>query len=439
MFLSTSCLSDWLDIKPDKKMVLPASLKDIQALMDNTQILNIAMPAIGEVGTDDYFIADDRWQSMSSAEYRNAYIWAEKIYEEGTSVNWNNPFQAIFYANLALESLDKLDDLESLHAKSLRGSAHFFRAWAYFQVAQIYCDQYDVLAAPSKLGLPLRVQSDINLSSKRSSIKETYDLIREDIGMAITLLPEKQDLAVRPSKAAAYGLSAIFHLQTGDYQKALEHAVSCSNIYNTILDYNLLNQALTYPFRMLNEEVIFHSSVETNNAIFATNAFNVVHELYADFDLSDLRRELFFRSNGKEFTFKGSYNGNNALFNGIATDEIILIQSECLARLGKFSEARQEINSLLKKRYKTGSYHGNIPEADEELLDFILRERRKQLIFRGRRWWDLRRLNKDPRYAKVLQRVVVEKRYELNSNSPRYTLPFPDDVIRLSGMEQNAR
>ncbi len=438
MFLTTSCFTEWLDIKPDKKMVLPASLKDIQAMLDNTEILNTGMPSLGEVGTDDFFINDDTWQNLGLPENRNTYIWAENIYEDESSVSWNIPYQAIFYTNLALESLDKLPDHESDQGRSLRGSAHFFRAWAYFNLAQIFCLPYDASDGEKQLGLPLRLESDVNIPSRRSSIRETYDVIREDLSRAVDFLPERQTVAVRPSKAAAYAFSAIFYLQTGDYSKALQNAESCLSIYNELQDYNSLNPALAYPFIRLNKEVIYHSTLG-GNAVFGNNGFYIIPELYNEFEADDLRRDLFFRTSGLNITFRGSNNGNNTFFNGIATDEIMLIKAECLARLGRSGEALKELSDLLKYRYKAGTYREPELSGDQEVLDHILLERRKQLVFRGRRWWELRRLNKDSRYAKTLKRDVLGKTYELSSNSVRYALPFPDDVIRLSGMEQNLR
>lgn len=439
MFLCLSCMSNWLDIKPDKKMVLPSTLKDIDAMLGNTAVLNVGMPILGEVGTDDFIISDELWASMSGAEYRNAYIWAESLYEQNTSENWNNPYQAIFYANLALESLDKISDPDSEKEKHLRGSAYFYRAWSYFQLAQLFCSPFDASDASDKLGLPLRVQSDINIPSRRATVKETYDLIKADLTRAAELLPERQPLAIRPSKPSAFGLSAILYLQIGDFINALENAERSLAIYGELLDYNTLDPVKSYPFALLNREVLFHSSLTTGNSVFSSNAFNVTPELYNEFKEGDLRKLLFFKTNGTGFTFRGSYNGNYVTFNGICTDEIMLVKAECLARLARPVEAAQELEKLLRYRYKDGAFPKISSLNDENLLEQILLEKRKQLIFRGRRWWELRRLNNEVNFAKVLRRHVEGKTYELPIKSIRYTLPIPDDVIRLSGMEQNPR
>ena len=63
-------------------------------------------------------------------------------------------------------------------------------------------------------------------------------------------------------------------------------------------------------------------------------------------------------------------------------------------------------------------------------------ERRKELIFRGLRWIDIKRLNLEG--ANIEQRRFLDgKEYILEPNSNRYALPLPDDIIRLTWMEQN--
>jgi len=73
-----------------------------------------------------------------------------------------------------------------------------------------------------------------------------------------------------------------------------------------------------------------------------------------------------------------------------------------------------------------------------EALDTILVERRKELAFRGLRWSDLRRLNKEG-WGIMLNRNLNGVPYTLPPNSELYTLPIPPDVIQLSGIMQNPR
>ena len=93
----------------------------------------------------------------------------------------------------------------------------------------------------------------------------------------------------------------------------------------------------------------------------------------------------------------------------------------------------------MEKRYVTGKYT-NISTTDEmEALRIVLQERRKELLMRGIRWSDLRRLNLNEATSKKLIRILNNQQYELNPNSPNYVLPIQDNVIQLSGIEQNPR
>jgi len=70
----------------------------------------------------------------------------------------------------------------------------------------------------------------------------------------------------------------------------------------------------------------------------------------------------------------------------------------------------------------------------------ILAERRKELVMRGTRWSDLRRLNKEARFQKTIQRTSADGQvYVLQPNSNLYTWQIPQRDIILSSIEQNPR
>ncbi|WP_410528150.1 hypothetical protein [Sphingobacterium sp. IITKGP-BTPF85] len=61
------------------------------------------------------------------------------------------------------------------------------------------------------------------------------------------------------------------------------------------------------------------------------------------------------------------------------------------------------------------------------------------MVFRGRRWSDLRRLNLDDRFKKTLKRSIDGQNYILEPNSLKYAHLIPDLVISESGIIQNKR
>jgi hypothetical protein len=147
---------------------------------------------------------------------------------------------------------------------------------------------------------------------------------------------------------------------------------------------------------------------------------------------------MFF-SASSPIGFIGSYSGSLLYFDGLATDELYLIRAECNARSGKTTEAMNDLNDLLITRYATGHFTPLTASNAGNALDQILTERRKELVLRGLRWSDLRRLNKDPHYAVTLTRTLNGQTYSLPPNDNKYVFPIPDDEIKISGIPQNPR
>ena len=137
--------------------------------------------------------------------------------------------------------------------------------------------------------------------------------------------------------------------------------------------------------------------------------------------------------------FKNSYTGDYRLFSGLATDELLLIKAECLARDNQPEQALLVLNNLLETRWKAGKYIPYVESDPQKVLGIILLERRKELVFRAQRWSDLRRLNKEPDQAVTLSRTVDNNTYTLPPNDVRYTFLIPQAEIQLSGIEQNPR
>src|SRR5690606_18453219 len=167
--------------------------------------------------------------------------------------------------------------------------------------------------------------------------------------------------------------------------------------------------------------------------------YAVDRSFYKSFSENDLRKSIFFRENvDGSFYYRGGYTGVlNMMFSGMTNAEIYLMRAECYAREGKISEAMNDLNTLLQNRLD--HTHPIIPvtaSSKEEALELILLERRRELMFRGLRWPDIKRLNKDGANI-TLTRIVDGKTYTLPPNDNRYALPIPEDVIQLSGMPQN--
>jgi hypothetical protein len=224
-----------------------------------------------------------------------------------------------------------------------------------------------------------------------------------------------------------------------DYVNAKKYADSALSMYNTLIDYNCtcINPAAAYPFPLYNDEVIFHSLLFGVGALSASAA-KVDSNLYKSYDANDWRKTAFFKKNTDgTVSFKGSYNGSSAKFSGFAVDELFLIRAECNVRLQHLQEGLNDLNTLLSKRWKQGSFFPVVTNNPKLALQRILAERRKELLFRGLRWSDLRRLNKEAEFAVTMTRNLNGTIYTLSPGNPRYVFPIPLNVIKMTGIQQN--
>ena len=186
-----------------------------------------------------------------------------------------------------------------------------------------------------------------------------------------------------------------------------------------------------------NSEVLFDMSSANLNFLLSTT-LRVDTVLISSYATTDRRKDVFFRISNGRYTSKQSYGGGpTTRFTGLATDEVYLIRAECNARKGNTAVAMSDLNTLLRNRIS--------PFADlqatspTDALQKILAERRKELCFRGVRWSDFRRLNKEPQFAVTLIRKIKGQTFTLPPNDQRYVLPIPPVVIFLTGIPQNPR
>lgn len=441
--LLSSCGKEFLEVKQNQNLVVPYRIADFQGMLDQVSIMNTgSCHELSTIGSDEYFITENVWSALTRPDQKNGYIWAADIFERGRSGDWEEAYHRILIANMALEVEEIKPGMAEQDAwNNVVGSALFFRALNHYQLAQLFCKPYSAESASTDLGIPLRLEADVTISAKRASVLETYEQIIKDLERAKDLLPERPLLKYRPSKAATFALLSKVFLQMDEYEKAGFNAAGCLAITDELIDFNTLDVNARYPMTQdyeANPEIVFMCNI-SNLAITNTSRFNVDTLLWALFEENDLRTQAYFFETGGRRVFKGSYRGSAAFFTGIALDEILLIRAECNARLGNTNAALSDLNHLLSHRYKKQGFSPLDSKDDEVLLRMILTERRKELLMRGTRWEDLRRLNKDGRFAKVLERKLGANHYELKPNDARYVLPIPENEIDLSGIEQNPR
>ena len=447
--ISAGCKKNFLDAKPDKSLLIPSTLTDFQSLLDNNTVMNVGT-AINTIASDDIYTNSATLQSTTVASARNSYVWAKDIYEGSTPSDWSTPFQQIFYANVVLDGLKNITVSKENEAQwqKIQAFARFYRGYAYYNLSQVFASQYNPTASSLSLGIPIHLTSDVNDRPTRGNLAQTYAQMILDIQSSIPFLPKSEIYPTRPIKAAAYALLSKIFLTQSRYQDAKLYADSCLTLKNTLLDYNTLNSAAARPFPQAmqngNPEILFYSSMASYAFLRSATGCLIDSNLFRSYNDRDLRKASFFTDRGQAMVnFKGSYGGAgvtaNFLFCGLAVDEVYLIRAECSARLNLIENALSDINHLLTKRYRPNAFIPYTTNDRSNLLAIILSEKRKELVMRGVRWSELRRLNQEIETATSLVRKLNTLTYSLAPNDNRYTFPIPESELGDTGLEQNPR
>lgn len=440
-----ACKKTFLDKKSSSNISVPSSIEDLNLLLINKSDI-AKSPAIGELSSDDYYMTTEAWSSQFRPYFSNCYVWAKDIWEGGTGISdWNVPYTQVLYANVVIGRLAAIERTAA-NAKDyddLRARALFLRSWSFFDLAQIFAPPYDGQTAKTDLGIPLRLTADIGAKTVRASVSDTYSRIIADLleSRRLIKLDSSPINGYLPSKASVYGLLARVYLSMREYKIAGNYADSALMIKGNLIDFNTLSTTSKIPLTTDHAESVYQNFfVPANPLIYVVTSqgYSIDSTLYASYTDNDLRRAIFFSPSGKYINKKRGYSGGTIISNGIATDELYLTRSECAARTGDTERAIADLNFLLVNRWRTGTFVPLSGLQGKALLDKILLERRKELVFRGLRWNDLRRLNKEG-YNIILKRNISDKVFILEPNDIRYTLPIPPDVIALSGIEQNKR
>lgn len=444
LFLFPSCSKDWFDLKSNKNQTIPTTLEDLELLMDDYQTISSNTSALVELSADGHHVLESAWPTylVDNPEYNsstNAYTWSfNRPFIE--VADWNLAFKKIFICNLVLHNIEKLsrNPENGNQYDRIKGNALFIKAKTYLELAQLYAEPY-TSGRNSKYGLPLKEGVDITEKISRSSVGETYDMIETAIKTALSLLPNRAAIPTRASKNSCHSLLSRFYLITGNYQQCVKHADSALKINSSLMDFNNLPIGPS-SIGLFNPEVTFHS-VMSNYAMLSLSSSYVDSSLYNLYEENDLRKVIFYRKTDSGYVFVGNYANDANKFSGLANDEILLNRAEAYARLNQLKQALADMHTLLKTRFKiddngNSTYKPPFLAGQEAVLKTIISERRKELIYRGIRWSDIRRLRQEPLYAVKLERTIGETTYKLN-NIFQYTLLIPEDEISFSAIIQN--
>lgn len=434
------CSDKWLEEKQDIKLIVPKTLNDLDLLL-NVDLFQYDGRGAVETSSDDYEFTKSQFDQLPFGFDRDLVVWKKGTDMENlvpVQLNeWKCAYNQIQVCNVVLKGLSKIEKnaFNESDYNRIYGTALYHRAKQFLNMAMTFCNYYVNSTANNELGIPIKLDDDIDEPIKRSTLAQTYSQIVGDLQLSANYLPSSQLDYTRVSKAGAYALLARTLLYMDNY-KGAKIAADSSLIFNSFVeDFNkITNPSSNAPLNIRSKEIHVRASMVKNTS--APTVGRVSSSLYKQYDERDLRKALYFKTeqDGK-FTFKGSFM--NSTFSGTTTGEVLLILAETKARLGDVDGAMNALNTLSKKRYKSSEFANFKSLNSEDALDIILRERRKELLTRGLRWQDLKRLNHNSKYAQTLTRIIGSETYSLPPNDARYALPIPQFVLDFNKIQQN--
>jgi SusD family. len=376
------------------------------------------------------------YQNGVSNFWSNAYTWQEKIYDpsQGDS-DWNSLYKAVYYSNVIIDGVMSSEKGSDAEKKEIYAEAFVHRAFAYLQLVNTYGPQFDPKSANSEKAVPLLLKPELFSSLESSTVGQVYDQIISDLQSALANdIQDTPDFNVLPSKRAVYALLARTYLYMGSYQLSLDNAQKALAMQNGLIDLKTFASGFSYPVLIENPEVIFSKTL-----LLAYVGAPLSTDLLNSFGSNDLRYDYYTIAGNNFFpayTGRGfgisRYSYTNGINVGVSVPEMYLISAECYARLGQTQEAVDNLNILRAKRYRLGTDYEVSATTSTEALDLALVERQKELIGRGFRWFDQRRLNLDPLYQKTYTRIFKGQTYTLEPNSKGYVFPINQNYIDLN-------
>ncbi|WP_346318083.1 RagB/SusD family nutrient uptake outer membrane protein [Chitinophaga sp. YIM B06452] len=444
VLLVSSC-KKFLNVRPDNTTnINPRTISDFEEILNNS---SLATPnyMLADFASDDVYLSDKVMNSGNTAMgyYMNTYAWAPNIWQPADDdAMYNGTYQLILPMNIILDNIENADGGTGEQKAIVKAQACINRAYYYLQLANIYGPDYQSASAGQDLAVPLILHPDATQQPRRNTVKEVYDQILTDLQLAVNTpsLPDFGGDVIHPGKAAAYAMLARTYLLMSDYEKALAAADGALKIKSALLNYESTSPYKPFTLRdqEANPEVLL---ARVYIDLPYVRQFN--EAIYASLSLSDLlgtkdlRFYINFEIRRKENHFRyEQYSDNNMpsmQFNySLTVAEMMLIKAECLARKGAAESSVALLNQLRQSRFKKADYTPLAVSPGKDALTLVLEERRRELFFHGGlRLFDLKRLNRDPRFKQDLRRVNSKDSViaTLPALSSRYLMPFTPKVI----------
>lgn len=356
-----------------------------------------------DYNNDQFQGYDYNFRSRSTDQSRTAFIWK----------------YAYSHINVLNDILENLPNIEATHSQRLQleGEARFLRAYMYYTLVLYY--QHTYLRNPDAPGVPLYDRPGVS-GKPRASLRQIYDFIEVDLNFCVNAMDasRRNNLKYYPNVHTAQFLLVRVLVARGEYERAYDigkdllaayplmdgptllKGVNDSNISECVWALPVSEKDAKLSFTL---QATYSQKRPYNRRAYAY--FYLNDAFVATFDAEDIRKkQICLNSSPSEIqTYPHrkyvSYKLCDSEVSESKTTDIILMRSaemqlmlaECKARSGKGSEAYDLLYGLQQKRNEQ-KLRENI--SQENLLDSIYVERRRELWGEGFALHDIKRFRK---------------------------------------------
>ena len=477
LLLLLSC-NDFLDREPVEQTSFEQQLSTIDG---HLEALNGLYTEYEELYSGIYFVyadalggnvefAPNRQNEPSIDPLIDASYRFQETADNGTFESfYDNAYSIINAANLILENIDPINADESLKNR-IRAEALAMRATVHFDLLKLFAQPYNFTPDASHLGIVYNQQTLTSGEDfpSRLSVADSYERLEDDYLQALTFFENAEELTATPK---SYYLNALnvkalltrMYLYQQDHQNCINYAneVIAEAAGLTPRDQLLTQwQAIEPLSETLFELVPPFTGTDATTASSSVSQFfqvitdedgNVVendryassNDLISLYDENDIRGENgllktyqipTLQADGnladEAYTFTRKFEANDGAII-IRLSEVYLNRAEAYARSGDNSAAQNDLSVILDRAYDTPQ---NVSAENENLVNLILMERRKELAFEGHLFFDRIRNQLDI----VRNDGCSISNCNLSYPNTNFVQPIPEDAIIINeNMEQN--
>ncbi len=437
----------WLDQPPT------GSLREdlFNTASDAQETLNSCYDALanlydGRIQSMSELLSDNLNQPNTNNDLKSVFARQTTFFNSTTNKVYQDLYTVIWRCNTLIDNIDLIADIQTSEKDRLVAEARFLRGYCHWAAVKLWAQPYGHTPGSTHPGVPIR---DVAAADplQRSSVKEVYDFVIEDLQFAHDNLPQTN--GVYASRLAAAGVLANVYFLMNDFQTAVTYCdeVINSNQYTLLEDFERFpdieyeqNITSEFVFGTVSKYYLLGSDTVQDRRCgsFVTNfqKSNGIAELmlsqsFLDFinlNPADQRKTAWVEEENSRGFLKKVSGSNLFSVPIVHLTELKLVRAEALAEIGSdLAGAMQDLNDIRLRAYGPGSEIDANSNADQ-IINATRTEYRIETIGEGKWVEQLRRRG-----------VMGESIFIRNApyDCPGMAIQFPNAESTVIGFQLN--